>query len=317
MVRDPTHLDSPLHGDGFLAPSAKIPDRHMRTLRLRSPRHAGAVPRMRNGSRNRGKIAPIPCRRYNPAVMTAPLPRPHGSVGPRPPGDGPGWRMARFWSISTWLIAINFGVYVLGIVWPGITEWGEFSADSAVLHGQVWRCLTFQFLHASPLHLLFNMIALYFFGPMVERTMHRWSYLAFYLLSGIGGALAYLVLWRLLRSAPMAADPGLIGASAGIFGVLVAAATVAPNSVVRVWFILPLRLRTLVWVTIGIEVLFVLAGPETAGGSAAHLGGALVGWILAKNRRWLDVFHFSRRGRRKQRFWRPGDPPENFFRQPE
>jgi membrane associated rhomboid family serine protease len=244
--------------------------------------------------------------------MTAPLPWPDSAERPRGPGAGPPWWRMRFWSITTWLIAINCGVFVCQDLWPGITSWGEFSAESIIHHGQVWRFITFQFLHANPFHLLFNMIALYFFGPLVERMMQRSIYLAFYLLSGIGGALAYLVLWRLMRDEPIAYDPGLIGASAGIFGVLVAAAVMAPNTVVSIWFILPMRLRTLVWIAIAIEVCLVLIAPDTNGGSMAHLGGALVGWLLIKNRRWLDIFQFPRQ--RRHRFWRPGDPPENFFR---
>ena len=99
---------------------------------------------------------------------------------------------------------------------------------------EFWRFVTFQFLHANWLHLFFNMLALWIFGPLVEAHMGFKRYAAFYLMCGIAGALMYLALnLAAILIGPAANIPGLlsndprvslVGASAGVFGVLMAAA---------------------------------------------------------------------------------------------
>ena len=99
-------------------------------------------------------------------------------------------------SITTWLIVINVAVFMLDrlvtrtfegddgylYAYHPITWWGQFTAPGAIGHLQLWRFITFQFLHANIEHILFNMIALFFFGPLIERYMGRVKYLIFYLL---------------------------------------------------------------------------------------------------------------------------------------
>jgi membrane associated rhomboid family serine protease len=72
-----------------------------------------------------------------------------------------------------------------------------------------------------------------------------------------------------------------------------------------------LRMQTLAWIFIGFAVLAIVAKGANAGGEAAHLGGAFAGWLLASNHHWLNIFD---RKHRHRRFWRPGDPAEDFFR---
>jgi membrane associated rhomboid family serine protease len=204
-------------------------------------------------------------------------------------------------SITWWLIFLNTLVYVLDrflanrdygpglrvIVSIGDTHLrllpieglGHFSAYLAVQHLQVWRFLTFQFLHANFDHLLFNMISLFFFGPIVERYLTSRQFLVFYLLCGMGGAVMYFVLLAFGFRISDVYVP-LVGASAGIFGVLVAATRIAPDAIGLVFGILPVRLRTLVWIFIAYAVIQVLFRGSNAGGEAAHLGGAMVGYLL-------------------------------------
>jgi membrane associated rhomboid family serine protease len=80
----------------------------------------------------------------------------------------------------------------------------------------------------------------------------------------------------------------LVGASAGIFGILVAAAQAAPHAVIMPIFPpIPMRLRTAAWVFIGVAVWTVLTQGRNAGGEAAHLGGAIVGFLLMQGERLL------------------------------
>jgi membrane associated rhomboid family serine protease len=219
----------------------------------------------------------------------------------------------RWWSATKWIIAINIAVFIVDWMARGrLTQWGAFSADAGIYRLQLWRWITYEFLHADVFHLLFNMWALWIFGPTVEQRLKRGSYLAFYLLSGLGGCLGYLLLWRLGLLDTMR-NTQLIGASACIFGCLVAAAHLAPNVEIR--FIFPpvtLRLKTMAWVCVGLAVLVIAQRAQNSGGEAAHLGGAAVGFVLIRNVEWLGAL---RLGRPRHRFWRPGDPSSSFFRQ--
>lgn len=169
---------------------------------------------------------------------------------------------------------------------------------------EFWRFIGFQFLHANLGHLFFNMLALYFFGPMVERYLGSKRYLAFYLLSGIFGALMYMTLNLggyvvSLFSNEAVSIPGLlfnspttplIGASAGVFGVLMAGAYLAPNAIVLLFFILPMRLRTLAYALVAVSLLTILTSGANAGGEAGHLGGALAGFYFIRHPKHLHGF---------------------------
>jgi len=215
------------------------------------------------------------------------------------------YRGPAFWSVTTWLIAINVAVYAIdhllmrmqiGYVmsvdnvrlFMGPLEfWGHFSQWFAIGDWQLWRFVTFQFLHGNLRHLVFNMLALYFFGPLVEFYLRPRLFLIYYLLCGVGGALFYLVLLMLGYRIGTSWVP-LVGASAGIFGVLIAAALIAPHAMVYLFGVIPMRLVTLAYFFIIFAILQVLFLGENAGGEAAHLGGAAMGVLLMRKTNWLE-----------------------------
>src|SRR5580765_7899972 len=117
-------------------------------------------------------------------------------------------------SVTLWLIAINCAVYLIDrILWkyvgvayvipgvemklPPLTGLGHYSEYMVLVQLEVWRVITYQFIHGSMDHLIFNMIALYFFGPLVEAYLTRRIFLVFYLLCGVGGAGMYELLLRM------------------------------------------------------------------------------------------------------------------------
>lgn len=193
---------------------------------------------------------------------------------------------------------------------PVLHALGHFSTGKAFGELQIWRFLTFQFLHANTTHLLFNMVGLWFVGEMVERRLGRRRYLAFYLLCGAAGAVMYLILNLLGYTgarlpAVLVNDPytPLVGASAGVFGVLMAAATLYPREIVLVMLLIPMRLATAVYLFILLAALNLLFRGNNAGGDAAHLGGAIAGALLIRRPYLLsevaDFFSFfSRRSNR-------------------
>jgi membrane associated rhomboid family serine protease len=192
--------------------------------------------------------------------------------------------------VLKWYFQIGYVMHVEGwepMIMGPFEFWGHFSQYFAIERLQVWRFVTFQFLHGNLHHLVFNMLALYFFGPLVEAYLRGRQFLVYYLACGVGGAVFYLVLLMLGYRIGTATVP-LVGASAGIFGILVAAALIAPHAMVYLFGIVPLRLVTLAYFFIIYAVLQVLFLGANAGGEAAHLGGAAAGVLLMRKTNWLE-----------------------------
>lgn len=180
-----------------------------------------------------------------------------------------------------------------------LTEWGHFSTDRGFYKLEVWRLVTFQFLHAGILHIGMNMLGLYFFGPLVEEYLGRKRYAAFYLMCGICGGLAYLLLNLIGAvgiSLPGALDvqttTSLVGASAGVFGIIMACAFIAPTLTVQLLFPpIPMKMRTMAYLFVGLAALnlFFFRG-DNQGGDAAHMGGAIAGYFFIRRPHLLRDF---------------------------
>ncbi len=183
--------------------------------------------------------------------------------------------------------------------WHPLNGYGHFSFLKGFRALEVWRVVTFQFLHADITHLFFNMLGLFIFGGMVEQYLGRTKYLSYYLICGIGGGLLYLLFAGLsVANVPL---PGtlalttigtpLIGASAGVFGVIVACARIAPDMRVMLLFPpVPLKMKWLAYGYVGIATINLVMGGGNAGGDAAHLGGAVAGFYFIRNQHLLRGF---------------------------
>jgi membrane associated rhomboid family serine protease len=186
---------------------------------------------------------------------------------------------------------------------------GHFSTARGFVPGmEVWRLITFQFLHANMMHLILNMFGLWVFGGMVEQYLGFKRYAAFYLICGIAGGVSYLLL-NFLGSMLGLSLPGvlvespltpLVGASAGVFGVIMACAFIAPNAIVLV-YLLPLKLKIMAYGYVLIAGFNLLRGGANAGGDAAHIGGAIAGFFFIRNahllRDFFDILGNSRKPR--------------------
>jgi len=239
------------------------------------------------------------------------------------------------WSFNTWIIVINVAVFLIeALIFSRnqnyainpIEQWGHFSTATVLLHGQVWRFITFQFLHANLWHILMNMLCLFWFGPQVEQHLGSRRYLAFYLLSGCAGAGLYLALnalGQMIGNIPLllpgnTATP-LIGASAGVFGVLFALAFLRPNQTITLllMFVLPvtMRIKTLAYALVAIALFTVWTAGHNAGGEAGHLGGAIFGAWLIRHPKLLNLALLIPLDRLKKSghhaFKRPGQSPFN------
>lgn len=145
-------------------------------------------------------------------------------------------------------------------------------------HFWPWQLVTYMFLHANFMHILFNMFALWMFGIEVENTWGTRKFLMYYALCGFGAAAAHLVMSSVLA---LPSGP-LVGASGAIFGVLVAYGVMFPdNRIVFFPIFFPIKARFAVGIFIVIEVLSI--GGQDNVAHLAHLGGAVTGilYLLA------------------------------------
>jgi membrane associated rhomboid family serine protease len=261
------------------------------------------------------------------------------SGGRRRPGQAPG-----AWTITTWLIVINIAAFFLQVFLTPkgggadpLSTYGHFSTHEVLWVGglEFWRFVTFQFLHGSVTHIAFNMFGLYMFGPMVEETLGGKRFLAFYLVCGIFGAVMYLILnlaGVVAKSYGIGMIPGLlfnstatplVGASAGIFGVIMACAYIRPDE--KFMLMLPpieVKVKWLAYGYVAIALVSLFFGATNKGGEAAHVGGAIAGFFFVRNshllRDFFDVFDDSREpgGKRGGRGGRGGRMKEKKFKQP-
>jgi hypothetical protein len=154
------------------------------------------------------------------------------------------------------------------------------------------------------MHLLFNMLGLWIFGRLTEEGIgSSRRYLAFYLMCGLCGGLMYLILNGLGNIAaslgypnipgllPGSAAAPLVGASAGVFGVIMAAAYLQPQLQVMLLIPpIPVKIRNLAYAYVIIAIIVVLFNWSNAGGEAAHLGGAIAGYFFIRRSHLLKDF---------------------------
>src|SRR5688572_6140166 len=132
-----------------------------------------------------------------------------------------------------------------------------------------WTVVTYMFLHGGFMHLFFNMIGLFFFGPRLESRLGGRDFLMIYMLSGIAGALLSFVFMP---------ESAVVGASGAVLGVLAAYARIWPEERIYIWGVLPVTARVMVIGLAVFSVVFSRSGGNTA--HFAHLGGLAGGWLF-------------------------------------
>jgi membrane associated rhomboid family serine protease len=226
-------------------------------------------------------------------------------------------------SFTVLLLVVNAAVFIIQLssanLPHGLEIQNEFFALSlpGLKHGYVWQLLTYQFMHAGWMHIIFNSLAIYFFGRTVETAFGSRRFLAIYLISGMAGGLVQMLFASLSPSFGLVP---VVGASAGASGLVAAFAVLnwtEPFTLILYFIPVTMRGRTLLWVSIGIAVLGMLNVNSNVA-NAAHLGGILTGFIYARqvlHGRWPEWHLFPRRERprkvavtrtRENKFWHSG-----------
>jgi membrane associated rhomboid family serine protease len=168
-------------------------------------------------------------------------------------------------------------------------RWGGLAASHALLKFEAWRFVTYMFLHdpVSLFHIIFNMLALWWFGTELEDIWGGKKFLIFYFVCGIGAGLFSLL--YLVIGYPVL----VIGASGAVLGILTAYAHYYPARQVLLFFVIPLKVKTLVIGYAAISVLLSISAFRGNGGGGishiTHLGGILIAWLYLKILPMLQV----------------------------
>lgn len=187
------------------------------------------------------------------------------------------------WSVVTWLLVANVAVFVLNNLFFYDPNRNVFGLSlHALASFRLWTPLTYQFVHASPWHLLGNMLGLFFLGRMLLEMTPPRQVLRLYLLGGLGGGIL-----QLLYNGIVGPDAIIIGASASVLAIVIAVATLIPHRSITLllFFVIPvtLTMKQVAYLIIAINALTLLFSIGASGDGVAvmaHFGGMLTGWAF-------------------------------------
>ena len=143
-----------------------------------------------------------------------------------------------------------------------------------------WTVLTYAFLHQGFLHIIFNLLNLYWFGSLVREYLGDRKLVSLYILGGLAGAVFFLLSYNLIPVFRMGPPAEVLGASGAVTAIIVGAATLLPDYTFNLFLFGPVRIKYIA----AVVVLISLAGIDggNAGGEIAHIGGAILGFVFIK-----------------------------------
>ena len=168
------------------------------------------------------------------------------------------------------IIIANVVVYLVTIAFP-IQPWLAFHPGLTL--ARPWTLLTYMFAHGGFFHLFFNMLVLFFFGPPLEGMWGGREFAKFYAVSGLGGAVFSFI---------FAFDAGVVGASAAVYGVMLAFAMNWPNMTIHIWGILPVKAKWLVAFLAAVSIASIIGGAGQGVAHFAHLGGFAAAFLYLR-----------------------------------
>jgi len=194
-----------------------------------------------------------------------------------------------------WLLVVNIGVFIVirivnaisGLFLTPIFRFEDVSWFAAVpanlseLVTRPWTLLTYMFLHWDFLHILFNMLWLYWMGRIFQDYLGSKKLLSTYFAGGIVGGLFFIIAYNIFPVFSGSVDHAFaLGASASVLAITVAAATLLPEYPIHLIFFGNIPLK---WIAVAVIVLDLISvSGHNAGGHIAHLGGALYGFVYIR-----------------------------------
>ena len=189
-----------------------------------------------------------------------------------------------FVNVALYVLLLFIGVFSVlfnaGSLSADVLSFVELPASLGELALHPWTVLTYMFIHAGLWHILWNMLALYFFGRIFLNFYSVRHFVGIYILGGLFGALFFVLAYNLFPYfGPYLPFSRLVGASAAVLAVVVAAAVRSPQYRINLMFVGSVKLSTFALVVVAMS--FLMLSGENAGGNFAHLGGAFAGWLVA------------------------------------
>ncbi|OFX88348.1 MAG: rhomboid family intramembrane serine protease [Bacteroidetes bacterium GWF2_33_16] len=175
------------------------------------------------------------------------------------------------------LIAVFYFLFTIESSFS-LVSWLAVPADITNLLYKPWTVFSYMFLHQDFLHILFNMLWLFWFGQIFLQYFDQKKLVSVYLLGGLAGAFIYILTFNIF---PVFTDilpvSYALGASASVIAIVIAVSVYAPNHTIYLLFLGPVKLKYIALVTIVIDIISIAS--TNAGGHLAHLGGAMFGYI--------------------------------------
>ncbi len=193
-------------------------------------------------------------------------------------------------SVLTRLIYVNLAVFlfvrIVNVFFVlmnqefALLNWLALPADFSQLASRPWTLVTYMFLHFNFLHILFNLLWLYWLGKIFLFYFDERKLLGVYLLGGISGGLFFIAAYNLFPAfTDVLTFSILMGASASVIAIVIAVAIWAPNHTINLMFVGPIKMKYIALVSVFMYVIGIAS--SNAGGNLAHLGGAFWGLIYA------------------------------------
>jgi membrane associated rhomboid family serine protease len=153
------------------------------------------------------------------------------------------------------------------------------SAPSELLY-RPWTLFTYFFTHRDWLHIIFNMLNLYWFGQLIREYLGNKKLVSLYLLGGLAGGILYLLVYNFVPFYIQRGSAEMIGASASVLAIIVAGATLLPNYTFHLILLGPVKIKYIAAFLVLLSVTGAVQ--QNAGGNVAHLGGALLGFVFIR-----------------------------------
>ena len=189
-----------------------------------------------------------------------------------------------FVNVALYVLLLFIGVFSVLFNAGGLSSlvlsFIELPASLGELALRPWTVFTYMFVHAGLWHVLWNMLALYFFGRIFLNFYSVRHFVGIYILGGLFGALFFVLAYNVFPYfGPYLPFSRLVGASAAVLAIVVATAVRSPHYRINLLLVGSVKLSTFALVTVAIS--FLMLSGDNAGGNFAHLGGAFAGWLVA------------------------------------
>jgi membrane associated rhomboid family serine protease len=186
--------------------------------------------------------------------------------------------------VAVKLIQVLFFLFNIGEAGTLIIGWLAVPASFSELLSRPWTIFTYMFLHEGFLHILFNILWLYWLGRIFLEYLDGRKLLGVYILGGLAGAALYILAFNLFPAFEQVLPVSrALGASAGVLAVVISISVYVPNYTIYLLFLGPVKLKYIAAFMIVLDIISISG--SNAGGHIAHLGGALFGWFFIRQYR--------------------------------